>query len=146
MRSWRFAVTFGVVVVCALWASIGWAQEGIGERIGKTVDQTMRQIREDGKGVAGQIRAGFEEARAMIDRMGVAGRVYARLRWDKALVGGSIAIDVDRGGLTTVRGTVPTETAKAKAIELTRQTIGVENVRDELEVVPTQSQQRRSVR
>jgi len=106
----------------------------------------MRQIREDGKGVAGQIRAGFEEARAMIDRMGVAGRVYARLRWDKALVGGSIAIDVDRGGLSSVRGTAPTETAKAKAIELTRQTIGVENVRDELEVVPTQSQQRRSVR
>lgn len=148
MKMWRLFLVGGVVSACVLAASTGSSQEGIGERIGKTVDETIEQIRREAGGVAGQIRGqireGFEEARAAVDRMSVTARVYARIRWDKRLSGGSVSVDVAQGGRATLRGTVPTVAAKAKAGELAGQTTGVESVRNELEVLETATRDRRS--
>ena len=39
--------------------------------------------------------------------MGVAGRVYGRLHWDKDLEGAKIDLDVKENGVATLAGTVP---------------------------------------
>jgi osmotically-inducible protein OsmY len=104
----------------------GW---GIGSK------RTSNQIREGAKDVANQLEEGFEKVRASVDRMSVAGRVYARLRWDKALNNASISVDVSKDGVTTLHGTVGNEAAKKKAEDLARDTVGVDRVTNELEVV-----------
>jgi osmotically-inducible protein OsmY len=91
-------------------------------------------LREEAKDVAGQIREGLERARATVEQLGVAGRVYARLRWDKALSGAAISVDVPKDGLAVLRGTVPNEAAMKKAVELAFETVGVEQVRNDLRV------------
>jgi hyperosmotically inducible periplasmic protein len=68
--------------------------------------------------------------------MGVQARVYARLHWDKALNDAAISVEVQKGGLITLRGTVADRSAKTKAAELTRDTVGVERVVDDLKIVP----------
>ena len=47
----------------------------------------------------------------------------------------SIHVDTDAKGLVTLNGTVPTEAAHAKALEIARATKGVHEVRDNLKVV-----------
>ena len=64
------------------------------------------------------------------------GRVYARLHWDKALYVASISVDVGKDGNTTLRGTVADERAKAKAEQLTGDTVGVQRVVNELKIQP----------
>jgi osmotically-inducible protein OsmY len=88
----------------------------------------------EAKDVVNQIREGFERAVAAIEQLGVAGRVYARLRWDKALSGASVSVDVPKEGLVVLRGTVPNEAAIRKAVELAYDTMGVERVTSELRV------------
>jgi osmotically-inducible protein OsmY len=70
-------------------------------------------------------------ARAKVDELGTEGRVYGRLRWDKALAGSTL--DVQAAGSTiTLIGTVPNQSAREKAITLARDTVGVTNVVDQL--------------
>lgn len=134
MRRLRFIAMGTAAVLCLNVAVAVQGQEGTGERVGKKADQAFEQLREDAKDVAGQIKKGFEKARAMVDRLGVEGRVYARLHWDKALNNASISVDVGKDGTTTLRGTVADLTAKAKAEQLTGDTVGVQRVVDELAV------------
>jgi hyperosmotically inducible protein len=53
-----------------------------------------------------------------------------------ALEGSDIHVDTDRDGAVTLRGTVPNETARARAVEITRSTKGVRRVVDELRLSP----------
>jgi len=134
MRHLRFVALVSLVVFCLGAACEG--QEGAGERIGKKADQAAEQLREGAKDVVGQIQIGFEKARALIDRFGVEGRVYARLHWDKALNNASISIEVGKDGTTTLRGAVSDATAKAKAEQLAGDTVGVQRVVNELAIQP----------
>ena len=61
-------------------------------------------------------------------------RVYGRLHWDKALNGSKVDIEVTEGGHTTLTGVVADAKAKAKAVELTRDTVGVTQVVDQLTI------------
>ena len=63
--------------------------------------------------------------------MEVSARVYGRLHWDKALNGSKVDIEVTEGGHTTLTGVVADAKAKAKAVELTRDTVGVTQVVDQ---------------
>ncbi len=132
MISWRG--TGAVLGVMVLAASAVAAEESVGERVGKRVDRAIDRLREEAKDVESRVVEGFEKARAAVDRMGVAARVYARVHWDKALTASSISVDVEKDGVATLRGSVASEAAKAKAAELTRDTVGVERVVNELRV------------
>ena len=68
--------------------------------------------------------------------MSLHGRVYARLHWDKGLAGTNIETEVSEHGLTTLRGTVPDSKAKAKALQLANDTVGVTQVVDALTIGP----------
>ena len=49
----------------------------------------------------------------------------------------SSTLDIDvKEGIATLRGSVPTAKAKARALELTRETVGVLQVIDQLAVEP----------
>ena len=66
--------------------------------------------------------------------MGIPSRVYGRLHWDKQFHGISLFVKAE-GGTVTVRGTLPDDEAKAKAIELIKDTVGVTRVIDQLSVL-----------
>ena len=63
--------------------------------------------------------------------MGIPSRVYGRLHWDKQFHSISLFVKAE-GGTVTVRGTLPDEAAKAKAIDLIKDTVGVTRVIDQL--------------
>jgi osmotically-inducible protein OsmY len=66
--------------------------------------------------------------------MGVQGRVYGRLQWDKALQGAKLDIEVKNANTVVLTGSVPTTEAKAKAQELAEGTVGVSSVVNQLTV------------
>lgn len=109
------------------------------ETLGQQVDRAVEQLRQESREWGQQIREGVEQMRARVERMGVAARVYARLRWDKALVDAAVSVDVEKDGVATLSGTVPSEPAKAKAETLANDTVGVERVVNHLEVKPPQA-------
>ena len=136
MNPLRFIMLGGTVVLCVIVSAVVQGQEGTGEQVGKKVDKTVDELREGAKIVAGRVQKGIEDVRASVERLGVEGRVYARLHWDKALHGASVSVDVDKDGNTTLRGTVLDEKAKAKAEQLAGDTVGVQRVVNELKIQP----------
>ena len=63
----------------------------------------------------------------------MAGRVSARLRWDKSLVDAKIEVS-EAGTTVELKGTVGEPAQKQRALELAESTAGVEKVTDSLEV------------
>ncbi|MGV3483497.1 MAG: BON domain-containing protein [Planctomycetaceae bacterium] len=104
------------------------APDGIGERIGQQLDEGINRL-------SSELREGWASLRQSVDRMGVQARVYSRLRWDKQIATMDIDIDSGDAGVVTLRGRVRSAAAKAKAVELARDTVGVERVVDELAVM-----------
>ena len=105
------------------------AQEGLGERIGAELDEGISRLSEE-------FREGWASLKQAVDKMGVQGRVYSRLRWDKQLSQADLDVDVEEGGIVALGGTVADETAKQKALQLAQDTVGVNRVIDRL-TVPT---------
>ena len=62
------------------------------------------------------------------------GRVYGRLRWDKALANAPIEITVQNENVVTLAGYVPSEIARRTAVTLANDTVGVRQVVDHLTV------------
>ena len=56
--------------------------QGIGERLGARLDEGVDRLGEE-------IQEGWESLKMTVDQMGVQGRVYSRLRWDKQFAGTS---------------------------------------------------------
>jgi osmotically-inducible protein OsmY len=120
-----FFAAFGLVSVVG--APAASAQEGLGERIGQRLDRGIEQLGD-------QLKEGWQSLRQTVDKMGVQGRVYARLKWDKHLEKSEIEVDVEGEGVVILKGVVPTEKAKSKAVALTEDTIGVTRVVTNLNV------------
>lgn len=120
-------------MACAAFAQAG--EPTIGDR----VDQAISKIRSGASEAADRVREGFARVRGEVDELGVEGRVYARLRWDKGLQGASISVEVEREGRTTLTGTAPSEAAKGKAAQLAADTVGVGQVVNALRVVQPKS-------
>lgn len=149
-RIWR---AWGLAALCALGLltrqAIGQQpanppapkpNEGQGERTGETIGRAVdRAVRDLGRGVedVGQsLRQRFEAARSSVDRMGTEARIYGRLHWDKDLHSAPLELEVREGGAVVLRGAVADVGARAKAVMLTRETVGVTEVIDEITVRP----------
>lgn len=78
----------------------------------------------------------FPRTRARVAAMEVLDRVYSRLHWEKGLAGSNLEVQEATGGVTVLRGTVPDSRARAKALDLARNTAGVTEVVDEISVTP----------
>lgn len=100
--------------------------QGIGERIGARLDQGIDRLGEE-------LQEGWESLKQTVDRMGVQGRVYSRLRWDKNFADTKFDIDV-KNDIVTLRGVVSSIEAQKKALQIANDTIGVARVENELTV------------
>jgi osmotically-inducible protein OsmY len=99
--------------------------QSVGQRIGEAVDQ-----------VTSGVQQAWQQVKEAGNRMGVEARVYARLRWDKAIHSATIDIEVPKAGTVVLKGSVADAAAKKKAVALANDTIGVEQVVDQLAVAP----------
>jgi osmotically-inducible protein OsmY len=143
------AVTLFALSV-AFWAGAGRAQqeprqEGVAEKAGEKLDEFGRaikkgienageKVREGVSKTEGTVREAFTKTRDTVHGMEVLSRVYGRLHWEKALYSSSLYVKAE-GGSVTLRGIVPDEAARAKAVALAAETVGVTRVIDQLSVL-----------
>ena len=113
----------------------GQAQE-TGKRVGEKLDQAGRNLR-GGLNKAGQeAKDRFASAKTSVQNMGVESRVYGRIHWDKALNDATIELSTSQNGVITLNGSVANAKAKARALELAQETVGVTEVIDQLGIRP----------
>lgn len=124
--------------------------DGAAAKAGEKLDELGRAIRRglfdaedtvrEGLNRTGEtVRDSFARTRESVQGMSLVPRVYGRLHWDKTLNAVPLFIKAE-GGAVTVRGTVPDEAAKAKAISLVKDTVGVTRVIVQLNVVAPSSE------
>lgn len=130
---WDRVAVAALLAAVALLTDRALAQEpGPGRRVGEKLDEAGAAIRRDIGKAGDAMREGFHKAEASVNAMGIEGRVYGRVRWDKALDGASIDVSAARDGTVTLTGTVADVPAKAKAVRLAGETVGVTRVVDRL--------------
>jgi osmotically-inducible protein OsmY len=129
------AVAIGLGLGVAWWGGVGRAQqEGAGQKAGEKLDEVGRRIKRGLNKAEEAVRESFHKTRESVHSMGVAARVYGRLHWDKALHNcKTLNVKVDEG-VATLTGSVPNAEAKAKAVTLAAETVGVTKVIDELTI------------
>jgi hypothetical protein len=132
MGIFRVLLALALVGLCVFVAATMVAQKPDDKTVGERVDRALGTIRHEANQFAEQLRRDFQQARVEIDNLSTNGRVYARLHWDKTLTGSQIDVNAQEGGVIVLRGTVPNEAAKQRALELARDTVGVSRVTDEL--------------
>ena len=148
----RIAVMTMLSLGVAFWSMTGRAQqdpqdppEGVATKAAEKIDDLGRAIKRGlfnaeetvrgGLNKTGEtVREGFARTRETVQSMGIPSRVYGRLHWDKEFHGTSLFVKAE-GGTVTVRGTLSDEAAKAKAIDLIKDTVGVTRVIDQLTVL-----------
>ena len=105
-----FSISTAITILLAL-SSESPAQEQVtGESIGRRIDRGLEQLTE-------KAREAWAKVRKTVDQLGVQGRVYGRLRWDKALADQPIDVDVDQKSTddestVILTGRVPDEDAQ----------------------------------
>jgi len=102
-------------------------QPGTAAQIGEKIDRGLSQI-------GSELSQAWADVRKSVERMGVQGRVYGRLHWDKALEGAKVEISVRDNQAVVLSGNVASAAAKEKAEQLARDTVGVGSVVNELTV------------
>jgi osmotically-inducible protein OsmY len=126
------AIALGLGV--AWWGEVGRAQQqGAGEKAGERLDEVGRKLKRSIEKAEDAVREGFHKTRDSVHSMGVTARVYGRLHWDKALHRSDVHVKVEEG-VATLSGSAPTAEAKAKAVTLAAETVGVTKVVDELTI------------
>jgi hyperosmotically inducible protein len=105
------------------------------ETIGNSVGNVVESIKRGARVTTESLQEQYQRARNSVHDMGIQSRVYSRLHWDKNLADCRIDIEI-QGGTATLRGTVKSLAAKAKALELAHDTTGVDRVEDRLTIEP----------
>lgn len=130
------AVVLIVVIVAAGTFLLGWwgaerslpADEAVG-----TAGTATERAREVGAEVGERAAVAAETARQSIAESGITAKIKAKMALDDTVK--ALAIDVDTSGSTvTVTGTVDTAAQEQRALMLARETDGVKNVVDRVEV------------
>jgi osmotically-inducible protein OsmY len=118
---------FAVVAVGLVAVTFAEPAPGQLNQIGDQISRGLNQVGDE-------LSQAWGDAKQAVERMGLQGRVYARLHWDKGLQGANLHIDVRDKSTVVLTGTVPTDAAKLKAGSLTSDTIGVAQVANDLTI------------
>jgi hyperosmotically inducible periplasmic protein len=133
-KAYKIAAAIALAVGVAWCGGAGRAQqEGVGQKAGEKLDEVGRKLKQGFEKAEGAVREGFQKTQESVHSMGVAARVYGRLHWDKALHTCTLHVKVEKG-VATIGGGVPSAEAKAKAVTLAAETVGVTKVVDELTI------------
>ena len=116
------------VLTLALSASTASAQDGVLGRTGRALDNA-------GRGIRSAVQSEVERGQIDAEDREVLNRVTRRLEWDKPMVGSTIQVQVQPGGVVYLRGSVRSQGLKQRAAALVESTVGVSSVVDELAVV-----------
>jgi hypothetical protein len=108
-------------------ASVALAQDGPLNRAGRALDQT-------GKNIRATVEDNVARGQITAQERDVLARVGKRLDWDKKMAGSTLRIEVQPGGVVILQGSVPSEAAKLRAVDLVENTTGVTSVVDQLAV------------
>jgi hyperosmotically inducible periplasmic protein len=104
------------------------AQDGPLNKVGRALDQT-------GKNIRSGVESGIARGQITAQERDVLNRVGKRIDWDKKMAGSTLRIEVQPGGVVVLQGSVPSEAAKLRAVDLVENTTGVISVVDQLAVV-----------
>ena len=96
--------------------------------MGRALDQT-------GKNIRSGVETGIARGQITAQERDVLSRVGKRIDWDKKMAGSTLRIEVQPGGVVILQGSVLTEAAKLRAVDLVESTTGVTSVVDQLAVV-----------
>jgi len=107
------------------------------EKIKESVGGAVQSLKKGAASAEEAIKNQYARAKDAVVKMGIEGRVYARLHWDKALANSKIELSAPKPGVIALNGSVADAKAKAKAIELTTDTVGVTEVLDHLTIQTT---------
>jgi hyperosmotically inducible protein len=132
IRSWISAGTMAGVLLAGSISVV--AQQGTAEKIGESLDRLGKNVKRGVGNVADDVRAQFAKTRESVHSWGAESRVYGRLHWDVALNKANLETHVDRAGVVTLYGVVTDEAARAKAVKLAGETVGITKVVDQLSV------------
>jgi hypothetical protein len=102
----------------------------VGKKAGHRIDRLTGEMRS-------HLLAGAQRAKPALGVQGLAGRVAPRLRWDRDLAGADLKVSSPRQGVIRLEGTVLGLSQQRRALTLTRSTLGVEEVEDQLTVSGT---------
>src|ERR1700678_4496488 len=151
-KTYQTAIMTLLSVGVVFWSMTGRAQqdpqdpqEGVATKAAEKIDDLGRAIKRrflnaeepvrGGLNKTGEtVREGFAKTRETVQSMGIPSRVYGRLHWDKEFYSISLFVKAE-GGRVTVRGILPDDAAKAKAIALIKDTVGVTHVIDQISVL-----------
>jgi hypothetical protein len=131
------AVVLIVVLVAAGAFLLGWwgsgrARDDIRQTVGTTGVDTQK-AREVGAKVGEKTAAAADQARRALNDGSVTAKIKAKMALDDTVK--ALDIDVDTVGTTvTLSGVVGTAAQKQKALQLARETEGVKQVVDQLQV------------
>ena len=112
------------------------AQYGIADRVGQALENAGRNVR---MGVRNAVEASGGPVPVMAVENPLVARVHARLQWEKLLAGSTMELEVLDDGTAFLRGEVASKEAKERAFVLTRDTLGINKVIDELVVTTPDS-------
>ncbi len=107
-----------------------------GQRIGEKLDEAYQEAKGGLRKAGDSIKDQYSKSKASVHNMGVEGRIYGRLHWDKSLKNATIELSVTGAGVATLEGTVASEKAKLRAVDLAQETEGVTQVIDHLAIRP----------
>jgi len=126
-----------LAVVAFAWAGVGRAQQGVGEKLGESLDDAGKAIKRGLQRSGEAVRESFARTKTSVQNMGIEARIFGRLHWDKDINSSSIELEVRDGNVAILKGVVPSAAVKSKAVALTRDTVGVTQVIDQLAVNAT---------
>ncbi len=115
------------LLALTLMSTTTYAQDGPLNRAGRALDNAGRNIRSrvENEVARGQVNAQERE---------LVYRVVRRIEWDKLLVNSALQMEAQPGGVIVLRGSVMSDAAKKRTVDLVENTIGVTKVVDELAV------------
>jgi len=137
-RAWVVGVAAGLLVVASHW-SISAQDQSTVDKIKAKAGDAVSSIKKGAANAGEAIKEKFAKTKDYVRGMGIEGRVYARLHWEKALVGSKIDLATPKAGVIALNGTVGDAKAKLKAVELARDTVGVDEVQDHLTILAVPS-------
>ena len=131
-NGYRAALSFAALAALTMGVARGQQKEGLGERIGDKVKEEAAAAKRLAGRAGDSIRGEFERAKASVNALNVEARVYGRLHWDKSLEGATLDISMAKDGTVTLTGVVADLAAKARAVQLAGDTVGVTRVVNQL--------------